>query len=331
MVTPVNMSLALVKTTSGITGDLADEPMSELDWTALGYPARTVYQITAPANRYLARSVVPTFEVDDGGGFDPLVPAEIQYAGGVIILSAPLAGAYTVQCATAKAYTTQTTLLGGTVARLTSGPQLQDVTLLGDAYVRRYPTVNDFSFTLDSFALRTEASYTTSGGNANSHIVFEHDLGGTAGNSYTISLVDPAAASQSLSVSVSGKAVTVSLATDGAKAITSTANAVVQAIHDSPGCAFINFTAHKVTSETGLGIVADTGGAQSLANGLDADHHVAKFNIPLIVSMYSNTSADTRWEGYCYLESIDSGFDPKSVLTENLSFKGDDKLYYRPA
>jgi hypothetical protein len=328
MVSPIGMSLAIVKTTSGTTGVLANEAMSELDWSALGYPAKTVYEITDASKRYLARSAVPTFEVDDGGGFDPLTPAEIQYAGGVIILSTPLAGSYTVRCATGTYYTTQTTLLGGTVARLTSGPQLQDVTLLGDGYVRRYPTVNDFSFTLDTFALKTEATYTTTGGNANSHIVFEHALGGVAGNSYSITMVDPAGDSP-LSVAVSGKDVTVTLAY-ATGAVTSTANQVIQAIHDSPGCALINFTASKSGSETGAGIVAALG-KQSLTGGLDAADHTAKQGVTLIVSMYSNTSNDTRWEGYCYLESIDSGFDPKSVLTENLSFKGDDKLYYRPA
>jgi hypothetical protein len=330
MVTPVGMSLAIVKTTSGTTGSLTNEAMSELDWSALGYPAKTVYEITDATKRYLARSAVPTFEVDDGGGFDPLTPAEIQYAGGVIILSAPLAGSYTVRCATGTYYTTQTTLLGGTVARLTTGPQLQDITLLGDGYVRRYPTVNDFSLTLDTFALRTEATYTTTGGNANSHIVFKHDLGGVAGNSYSITMTDPGAPSQSLAVSVVGKAVTVSLATDGGSAISSTANQVIAAIKASDACNFINFTADRYSTETGAGIVAALG-TQSLAGGLDAKDHTAKFGVTLIVSLYSNSTNDSRWEGYCYLESIDSGLDPKAVLTENLSFRGDGVLYYRPA
>jgi hypothetical protein len=332
MVTPVGMSLAIVKTTSGVTGSLTNEAMSELNWTSLGYPRYTVYEITDAAKRYLARSAVPTFEADVAGGgiFSALTPAEIQYAGGVIILSAARGATDVVRCATGTYYTTTTTLLGGTVARLTTGPQLQDITLLGDGYVRRYPTVNDFSFTLDTFALRTEATYTTSGGNANSHIVFKHDLGGVAGNSYSITMTDPGAPSQSLAVSVSGKDVTVSLATDIGSAITSTANSVVAAIKASDDCNFIQFTADKVTSETGLGVVAALG-KQSLTGGLDATDHTAKKGVTLIVSMYSSTSGDSRWEGYAYLESIDSTLDPKSVLTENLSFKGDGVLYYRPA
>jgi hypothetical protein len=330
MVTPITTALSIVRTTSGATGSLTNEAMSELDWTSLGYPAKTVYQITSTTKRYLARSAIPTFEVDDGGGFDPLTPAEIQYAGGVIILSAPLAGAYTVRCATGTYYTTITDLLGGSVARVTTGPQLVETPLLGDAFVRRWPVVTDFTVTLDTFVVSTCASYTTALAGSNDDLVFTHTAGGTVGNSYTIVYTDPGAASQSLAVTVSGYAVTVSLATDGAKAITSTALQIMNAINTSPGCKFINLGASLATGSTGAGVVTAMS-VQSLAGGLNVASHTAKFGVTLIMEVYMSTSADTRLEGYCYLESVDGSYDPKSVITENLSFKGDGRLYYRPA
>ena len=330
MVTPITTALSIVRTTSGTTGSLTNEAMDELDWTSLGYPAKTVYQITAPSKRYLARSAVPTFEVDDGGGFDPLTPAEIQYAGGVIILSAPLAGSYTVRCATATYYTTISDLLGGSVARVTSGPQLVETPLLGDAYVRRHPTVADFTVTLDTFVVSTCASYTTALTGANNDLVFTHQAGGTAGNSYTITYTDPGAASQSLSVAVAGYAVTVSLATDGAKAITSTATQVMNAINTSPGCQFIKLGASLAGSDTGAGVVTAMS-VQTLSGGLNVINHTSKFGVTLIIEVYMSTSADSRLEGYAYLESIDGTYDPKNVVSENLTLKGDGKLYYRPS
>ncbi len=331
MVTPTTTTLAIVRTTSGATGALANEAMSELDLSAWGYPARSVYQITTAANRYLARSAVPTFEVDDGGGFDPLVPAEIQYAGGVIILSTPLAGAYTVRCATGTAYTTTTNLIGGSVARMTTGPTLVDTPILGDTYARRVPAVTDFSFTLDAFAVNTCAAYTTTGGNVNSHVTYTHTPGGTTGNSYTVNMVDPGLAGQSLSVTVAAKAITINLATDGAKAITSTANQVISAVNNSSGCNYIKVHANKVGAETGAGVVAATGGAKSFTGGLDITDHTLKFGVTLIVEIYFSTTADSRLEGYCYLESLGDTFNPKGVITENLTFKGDGKLYFRPS
>jgi hypothetical protein len=306
--------------------------MSELNLTSMGYPRYTVYQVTDAAKRYLARSAVPAFRYDPAGGttWQVLTPGEIQYAGGVIILSTPLTSAASVQCTTATYYTTITDLYGGSVARVTNGPTLVDCTLLGDAYLRRFPTIKDFTMTLDTFVMKTVASYTTSLTGSNNDIIFEHVAGGTAGNSYTIVLVDPAAASQSLTVSVTGTAVTVSLATNGAKAITSTAAQVITAINNSADCRFINFAARNAAGNDGTGVVTAMS-VQTLSGGLLATDHTAKFGVTLIVEVYFSTSADSRMEGYAYLESIDGSYDPKDVIKENLTFKGDGPLYFRPS
>lgn len=328
MVTPTTAALSIVRTTSGATGSLTNEAMSELNWTALGYPRYSVYQITSTTKRYLARSAVPTFEQDPGSGYVSVTPAEIQYAGGVIILTTPLTIASTVRCATGTYYTTITDLVGGSVARVTNGPQLVEVPLLGDAFLRRHPTIRDFTVTLDTFAMKTEATYSTAFSGSNNDVTFKHSAGGTAGNSYTITLVDPAAASQSLAITVTGVEVSISLATDGSKNITTTASQLVSAINNSADCNFIDFVCELQAGESGAGVV-EALSEQSLAGGLAAADHTAKFGVTLIIEVYFSTSADSRLEGYAYLESIDSGYDPKSVITDNLTFKGDGQLYLR--
>lgn len=75
---------------------------------------------------------------------------------------------------------------------------------------------------------------------------------GAGGNDIAVTYVDPAAASQSLSVSVTGKSIVVSLATNGGSTITSTAAQVLAAINASgPASELVSVAI----------MAADTGGA----------------------------------------------------------------------
>ena len=57
------------------------------------------------------------------------------------------------------------------------------------------------------------------------------DIGGEEGNRITVALVDPQANSSALSINVVGQAITVSLATDAAGALTTTATQLVAALN----------------------------------------------------------------------------------------------------
>jgi hypothetical protein len=162
---------------------------------------------------------------------------------------------------------------------------------------------------------------------ANNDIRFFHSPGGTAGNSYTITLVDPGGAG-SLGVVVAGTDITVNLASTAAPALTSTANDVMGAINASGACADIGFRARYASGSTGVGIMTDLGKA-SLTGGLAAQDHTAKKGVKLIAIFYYSTSGDARYEGYCYLETDDFTFDPKSVQLESLTFKGSGPLCRR--
>lgn len=65
-------------------------------------------------------------------------------------------------------------------------------------------------------------------------VVFTARQKGIAGHDVTVAIVDPGAANSPLSVSVAGRAITVSLATGSAGAVTSTAAQVVAAVNASP-------------------------------------------------------------------------------------------------
>lgn len=94
---------------------------------------------------------------------------------------------------------------------------------------------------------------------------------GAYGNGITIAYVDPAANSQSLAVSVSGKDITVSLATNGGGSITSTAAQIKTAIEASAAAAALVTcavnTSDSGSADDGSGVVtalaaaAMTGGA----------------------------------------------------------------------
>jgi hypothetical protein len=223
---------------------------------------------------------------------------------------------------------TITKVMGASISKLTTGPSLVDVPLLGDAYVRRYPTLRDFSLSVDSYMVLTQAEV-SSADLINSRLTFKHVPGGTAGNTKTVDINDPGG-DGALTITVAGDAVTIALAY-ATGAVTSTANQVKAAFNADPAVKALGLVAETPSGSTGAGLMADSGGALALAGGLDANDFEDLYGDTLIIMMYVNTTNDTRMEGYAYIETEDWTFDPKEVISETISFKGDGPLYYRPA
>ena len=328
-VTPSVPTLAAIYTTSGTTAALSDEAMQEVNMTAMGYQRYTVYEITAAAKRYLDRSTAPVFQADQNDGNWATITGTVEYAGGRIILSTPRGSADNVRIHSGSYFTTITKIFGASVSRITNSHTLVEVPLLGDNYVRREPTVRDFELSVDSYLVLTQAEKTTTAGGANANLTFKHAPGGTAGNSITVDVNDPGAPG-ALAVTTVGTAVTVTLAYS-AGAVTSTANQVMSAVNSSPEAKALGLIAELPSGSTGVGIMADEGGAITLSGGLDANDFEDLYGDPLIVMLYVSTSGDTRMEGYAYIESEGYTFDPKNVVADVLMFKGDGPLYYRPA
>lgn len=93
---------------------------------------------------------------------------------------------------------------------------------------------------------------------------------GAKGNNISIEYVDPGQASQALSVTVNGTKITVSLATDGAGAITSTAADVVAAVNGDTDAAALVAAALYGDGNDGSGVL-DAVAETSLSGGLDAE------------------------------------------------------------
>jgi len=110
-----------------------------------------------------------------------------------------------------------------------------------------------------------KATLSTNLAGNNNDLKFTSKLKGHFGNTIKVAYVDPDAANAKLAVTVSGTTITVSLATDATKAITSTASDVKAAIEAVPAAAALVTVANK-DANTGAGVVTAMA-ATALANG----------------------------------------------------------------
>jgi len=103
---------------------------------------------------------------------------------------------------------------------------------------------------------KAAASYTTVLSGANNDLVWTAigQFQGVLGNSISIAYVDPSGASHALPVTVTGNAISVSLATDTSSAITSTA-AQVEAAVEAHAVAGLMVSAANSVSDSGAGVV----------------------------------------------------------------------------
>jgi hypothetical protein len=100
----------------------------------------------------------------------------------------------------------------------------------------------------------TAAALTTALTGANNDLVFTARRGGENGKNVTIRYVDPGAASQALSVTVAGSAITVNLATNGSSVITSTAAQIRDAVNGDATASGLVFAANAAAND-GTGVV----------------------------------------------------------------------------
>ena len=115
----------------------------------------------------------------------------------------------------------------------------------------------------------TDATLSTDLTGNNNDIVYTAVTGGGIGNTISVEYIDPDAASQSLEVDVAGRAITVYLATDGSKVITTTGDLLKAAIEAHPVASTLVTVADKAAND-GSGVVTAMG-ATHLAGGEGAD------------------------------------------------------------
>jgi hypothetical protein len=116
------------------------------------------------------------------------------------------------------------------------------------------PTYTSYSGNWGFWGYPEAASLTTSLG-SNKDLKYVADVPDSTGNSITVRYVAPGTASAALSVTVSGSAITVNLATDSGSAVTTTANAAMAAVNAS-GLAGALVTVSLAPGSNGTGVLS---------------------------------------------------------------------------
>lgn len=138
---------------------------------------------------------------------------------------------------------------------------------------------------------------------SNNALTWTSKLAGVLGNKISVRLVDPKAANQALAISVSSQAITVSLATDATKAITTTAAALVTAITADLNAGAL-VTVANTGASTGAGVLAAVG-TTFLTGGLD---EAFPLNTPVLVAGSRKEAARLGLNG-TLTAAMDSIFD----------------------
>jgi hypothetical protein len=140
------------------------------------------------------------------------------------------------------------------------------------------------------FAANTAATLTTALTGSNNDLKYTAAATGSQGNYITVAYIDPLANNAVLAVSVSGYAITVSLATDGGGAITSLASDIVTAVGASVAATAL-VTVANASANDGTGAVTALA-ATHLSGGGDAPTKVV--------------SADGDGTGQVYVKNVGS-------------------------
>ena len=319
---------ASVYIAKGANNNYSSEPMQEVNLSAYGVARYTVYEITDATKRYMNNDSTPTFA---STGTIPTI-SRIEYCGGRVVFATAAGSSDTITCETGH-YLTVSKFLGAANYSTSEGWKTEDYMLLGDVGMSTALLHKEWSATCEAYWANTQATLTTSGGNANSHITLTHEPGGVVGNTYDLVLVDPGGATAALSVSVLGTTITVSLAR-AASAITTTATQLVDALNCNAVRA-LGITAKIKATENGSGIVAALAHPNGhLTGGLDpVDYSSETGKVVLVLYLDDTGGDDQRREGYAVIQNFDPKITPGELVKRTITFKsyGPTGLYYRPS
>jgi len=319
---PTHGYIGSVYLARGSNNNYSSEPMSEVNLLSDGYPRYTVYEITNAAKRYMNDDSTPTFA---STGTLPTI-SRIEHCGGRVIFATPAgSGSDVITCATGH-YLTVTEFMGVLNWNLSQSWKEEAYMHLGDSCQSSALIHKQWEATSDAHWMNTQATITTTGGNANSHITLTHIPGSVDGNNFSITLVNPGTTG-SLSVSILGKDITATLAY-ATGAITTTAAQLAAAIN-CPAVLAMGVCAKVADTENGTGIVAALAHTH-LSGGLDMEDYSSETSKVVIV-LYTDESGDKRYEGFGIIQKFTSNIDAGALIKSNLTFKnhGPAPLYYR--
>lgn len=318
---PMHGCIGALYLARGSNNEYSNEPMSEVNLASDGYPRYTVYEITAAAKRYMNDDEVPTFA---STGTLPTI-ARIEHCGGRVIFATAASSGDTITCATGH-YLTVTEFVGVLDWQLSESWKEETYMHLGDACQSSALVHKQWEATANAHWMNTQSSYTTTGGNSNSHITLTHLPGGSVGDLISITLDDPGATSD-ISVAVLGNDITVTLAY-ATGAITTTATQLAAALQ-CPAVLALGVSVQVADGETGAGIVAELAHTH-LAGGLDATDYSSETS-KVVVVLYTDESGDKRYEGFGIIQKFNPTHDAGALIKTGLTFKnhGPDPIRYR--
>jgi len=303
---------------------LTNEPMEEVSDIENGNPRYSVYQITDEDKQFLDPTVTPTFEkqVHGSGDFSAISSSairEIQYPGGRIVLEAAINNDDVIRMATGS-YKAKSQIWGALTTKIKDGSVIKECTPLGVTAKRNFPVLNDMSVSLDIF-LNKECAQLVAG-----DLTLTHQKGGTAGNSIRYAALNPAGLN-TLSIAVSGNDITVTLGHDGANLI-STNQEVVNIINASPEVIRLGVVCECDIDDASSLASAFT--QDNLAGGVAPINYSTKKSSLFGLEIFANESDNIKWQGYFYIESVDSDPTPDDIVKQSLSMSGFGNIYYRP-
>ena len=309
----------------GSNSSLTDITMVEVDLTARGYPAHTVYELPA-TYRYLDDDVVPVFQADTAGNgtFVAVTPAIQQF--GRIFLSTPRGATDVVRCHSGN-YLTLVAIAGATNFKVSADWKTESKMLLGYSVPYKLLLYKEWSVTFDRILLGTSATLTTGMTGSNNDITLTHEPGGAAGDLISLQLDDPGT-TNTLDISVSGQAIVVTLGY-ASGAINTTASALVNALNSSPAVLALGVTARVKTGDTGAGLVTVLAHTH-LSGGLDPSAYSDQ-DTKVIIVLFSDEDAEERWEGWGVLPKVDTTINSDSSVLENVTVEPYGPLFWMTA
>ncbi len=160
MVTPITGVDVVIKYTELTSTSMTNEQMSVVNDEFPGVTNYTVYRITNSLKRYLDDSVVPTFQKSLNGTDWTTIPSsdieEIQYPGGRLVLKSPLNADYYVRCSSGKYFSTLTDIIYAKAIKVSWKNDTSDVTVFTNNARVKYPVLDDWSATIDTFVAMDE-------------------------------------------------------------------------------------------------------------------------------------------------------------------------------
>lgn len=299
---------------AGADSEYADEAMSEVNLSAQGRTRYTVYRITDAAKRILDDTEVPVFEkqIHGAGDWVTLTPTEIWYGAGYIVCTA-LNSDDLVRCHTGH-YLTPLQLFGCVTRSFDEKTVVAEVTCYGDTAAEKWPTLDDWAGKLDALCARLCASYTTSGGAANSHIKIIHHAGGVAGNAYSLQIVTPAGSDPIAVTAVAGEVIITP--PTGATAIQ-----CINALNAYAAFKALNLRAEIPGTETGAGAVT-TLAHTHLAGGRDPIEFSTLKGTKIVLRFYDVYASGIMHVGFGRFESLDWSGKPSDPIKCSISVSG---------